>query len=238
LYGFVSQNQKLEVCKGVKVKIDNKNNNHFVDEDEVRDLINRMGYHLEGQQMGEIDLKAIEYRLRENPSVQDAQVYATIDCAIQVEIEERNPIARVYNPNGTGFYIDENGKLMPLSNKFTARVILINGKRSLNYAGITSEDEAFAQDREFVAQLHSLAGYIHRDQFWKSLIAQIYIEDKGEVTLIPKVGKQKILFGKVEDFEDKFGKLKILYEEGFSKTGWNEYTSINLKYDNQVICSK
>ena len=32
--------------------------------------------------------------------------------------------------------------------------------------------------------------------------------------------------------------LKLLYDQGLSRHGWNSYDRINLKYSNQVICKK
>nr|CCF99917.1 cell division protein FtsQ [uncultured Flavobacteriia bacterium] len=238
LYGFVNQNPKLEICKGPEVKIDHKNNNHFVDEEDVRSLISKLGYHLEGQSLAEIDLKLIEKELRENPSVLKAQVYTTVDCALKVDIEERNPIARIYNKNGTGFYLDEDGRLMPLSNKFTARVLVLTGDLNLNYSNLLGAGEEVQGDLAFVNSIYALSSFIHSDPFWRAQIAQVQVTSEKNLFLIPKVGKQQIEFGKASGFKQKFENLRILYVEGFSKTGWNEYSTINLKYENQVICSK
>lgn len=239
LYGFVNENPELDICKGPVVKIDHKNNNHFIDESDVRGLISKLGYHLEGQPLAEIDLKLIERELRNKPSVLNAQVYTTIDCALKVDVEERNPIARIYNKNGTGFYLDEDGRLMPLSNKFTARVLVFSGDLNLNYADlVNSASEGIEDQQAFVNSLYTLSAFIHSDSFWRAQIAQVEVSSDHNLFLIPKVGKQRIEFGKVKGFDQKFKNLRILYEEGFSKTGWNEYSTINLKYENQVICSK
>ena len=83
-----------------------------------------------------------------------------------------------------------------------------------------------------------MAVYIHEDPFWKSQIVQVYVRRNGEFELIPRVGSQIILFGNADRMETKFFKLKTLYREGFSHTGWNQYEIINLKYTSQVICTK
>jgi cell division protein FtsQ len=47
------------------------------------------------------------------------------------------------------------------------------------------------------------------------------------------------VFGDAKDFEEKFEKLKTFYTEGLNKTdGWNKYSTINIKYKNQVVCTK
>jgi cell division protein FtsQ len=43
----------------------------------------------------------------------------------------------------------------------------------------------------------------------------------------------------MEQWEKKLHNLELLYEQGFSAYGgWNGYSTINLKYTNQVICTK
>jgi len=88
-----------------------------------------------------------------------------------------------------------------------------------------------------LCDIYKIAKFIHNDEFWNSQIEQIYIKN-NEYELIPRVGSQIILFGGVEDFNKKFVKLKALYKQGFSQVGWNKYKIINLKYSNQIICTK
>ena len=64
-------------------------------------------------------------------------------------------------------------------------------------------------------------------------IEQIAVNKLLEFELVPKVGNHKIVFGGIENLEGKFEKLMIFYKKGLSKTGWNEYSEINLKYKNQ-----
>jgi cell division protein FtsQ len=86
--------------------------------------------------------------------------------------------------------------------------------------------------------LLEMADLIQSDPFWDSQIVQVYVNGKGEYELIPRVGSHIILLGTGEQIETKFFKLRTLYEEGFSRQGWNQYEIINLKYDKQVICTK
>ena len=83
-----------------------------------------------------------------------------------------------------------------------------------------------------------MATYINENPFWRSQIVQLYVRRNGELELIPRVGSQIIYFGSADRMENKFFKLKTLYQEGFAHTGWNQYEIINLKYTNQVICTK
>ena len=84
-----------------------------------------------------------------------------------------------------------------------------------------------------------MANYIKNDTLLNSLITQAYINKEREIELYPAIGNQKILFGSGTDIADKFEKLKIFYTQGLnSVNGWDRYSTINLKYKNQVVCIK
>jgi cell division protein FtsQ len=47
-----------------------------------------------------------------------------------------------------------------------------------------------------------------------------------------------ILLGPPEEVEIKLRNLRALYQSGLDPKEWNEYKVINLKFKNQVICSR
>jgi cell division protein FtsQ len=52
------------------------------------------------------------------------------------------------------------------------------------------------------------------------------------------VGNHRILLGQIEYYRENLEKLKLFYEKGLNQMGWNQYSIINLKYKNQVVCTK
>ena len=74
-----------------------------------------------------------------------------------------------------------------------------------------------------IYDVYRLVTFITDDKFWNSQIEQIYVNNKYEFELIPRVGSHIIELGRVEDLEEKFENLKILYLRGFNKIGWNQY---------------
>ena len=51
-------------------------------------------------------------------------------------------------------------------------------------------------------------------------------------------GDYKINFGKLTEIELKFKKLKAFYNTTFKNKMIQEYKTIELKYHNQVVCTK
>jgi cell division protein FtsQ len=89
-----------------------------------------------------------------------------------------------------------------------------------------------------LTNLYKLTMYIIHDDFLKAQIDQVFVNNAGEFELVPRVGSHVIIFGKAEDMDAKFRKLVAFYKFGLNKIGWNKYTIINIKYKNQVLCSK
>jgi cell division protein FtsQ len=47
-----------------------------------------------------------------------------------------------------------------------------------------------------------------------------------------------VVFGSIENYEEKFRNLEAFYKKGLPVSGWNLYKEINLKYKNQIVCTK
>jgi cell division protein FtsQ len=194
---------------------------HFVNNEMIHELLKNKNLHPLERASAEIAIKEIEQSISNHAAVKNANVYSDILGKISVDITQRKPIARVVEENDS-YYIDEDGQWMPLSNHYTARTLVISG----NVAVVNSE------------ALFQIAQYIYKDPFWNAQIMQVHIEDNEDLTLIPRVGYHQIVFGEVENFEEKFSNLKLFYEKGISYKGWNNYSSINLKFKNQIVCTK
>lgn len=230
LAGFASSRQNEKICEKVTINIDNDYNNYFIGDKEVRDLLTREGdRNLEGLPNQNIDLKNLEKRIETHKFVKDAQVYRGLDGNIHVSVKQTRPIARIIRSD-QDVYIDAEGNILPLSDRYTARVIPI-----MKPALLKSSDKGFFQDSVGQSYL-SLLQFIENDQFWKAQLAQMRIDGKGKVSFLPQVGEHTIEFGKPVNVEKKFKKLMIFYKKVLPVVGWDKYKRVNVEYENQIIC--
>ena len=83
---------------------------------------------------------------------------------------------------------------------------------------------------------------VEDDDFWRSEVVQITAKTTPsgalEVELTPRSGRFAVLFGRLEDVERKFDKLLRFYRSGLSTIGWSEYRTIDIRYNDQVVCKK
>lgn len=206
-------------CKGLQVSIRDTVTSAFVDETDVLRAIKRGYGDILGQNITGIDKDSIEHLLVRNSVIKSAQVYYSLDGYFHVDIRQRKPVLRVMT--GGGYYVDEEGKIMPLSHKYTARVVVATGEISKKFA---SEG------------LYPFVMMLRDDDLWDALIEQIIVVHGNEVILIPKVGNFRIVLGDLTDAEKKMEKLRIFMRDGIVKKGWNLYKEVNLKFDKQVVC--
>jgi len=241
--GFVVGKQKKTHCTSINVILKDSLKYHFVEKDELVQIIDSEGGTVLGRALDEINVSELEKMIVNLPYVKAAEVFKSINGELNIEIVQRNPIIRIINENNLGFYIDNEGELMPLSKKISLRLPVANGyikfmpdfNTSVN---IFSKEYKNDEDAKVLRELSVLANFINANKFWEAQIQQIYFNKDKEFELVPLVGTQIILLGKIDNYKDKFRNLEATYKKGFLYKGWNRYRKINLKYHNQVICEK
>ena len=167
----------------------------------------------------QVVLKEMESRLLANAMIRDAQVFVTVDGVLGAKIEQRTPLARVAAQ--THYYIDADGKKMPLSNVYTARVPLVTGKVENMYSELTV-----------------LLKKINKDSFMKSSVIGIHVANKNNIELQLRNNDFKVLFGADNDPEKKFMNLKAFYQKAKRDTLLSAYKAVDLRYGSQVVATK
>lgn len=183
---------------------------------------------LGGRPIATIDVARLERVLQRDPFLKTAEVHLSAQNVLEIEVTQREPVLRIMDDNALNYYLDEQGIRMPTSPRHTARVVVATGE-------LPPFDPDFLKEKDnSLNQTFLLAEFIRKDDFWRALIEQIHVQN-GNFTLIPKVGRQKILFGKYAQVEDKFKRLRAFYEQGMEVAGWRRYKEIDIRFGGQVI---
>ena len=231
--------------ENLSINIRTDKGNFFVTNEEVKEAVKNMGYATGDAVLRNINIKSLEDFFDKYPYIAKSQVFSTIKGDLIVEIKQRNPVLRIFEQYEGSYYLDEEGYLMPVSEEFTANVPVATGyikaPYNLHYGVDYSDPEQVDFDRKSDQMLHDLfvlTTTLRENELWEAQVNQVYVAKNGDFELVPRVGNHTILVGSVNNLNDKLRKLKIFYFDGLSKTGWNEYKEINLKFDNQVVCTK
>ena len=222
-------------CKDIEIKIsgiENADGPKFVDDDDILNIIQQFtGGNPKGKAIGSFDLKKIETQLEKSKWVKNAELFFDNNDILKVSLQEREPVARVFTTGNNSFYIDTALAMLPLSDKFSARLPVFTGFPSDNIV-LSAADSSLLNEVKII----SLA--IQKDSFRMAMIDQVDITPQRNFEMIPKIGNQLIVFGDATAVEDKFNKLELFYKEVMVKTGWNKYSVINVQYKNQVVAKR
>jgi cell division protein FtsQ len=217
-------------CKDVEIIIKGVQNNFFIDKSDVTNMLEKMNLGtLKGTPIAAFNLAEMETFLKKNEWIKNAELYFDNNDELRINIMEREPIARVFNSEGGSFYIDSLLTVLPLSDKFSARLPV--------FTNFSLERNSRA-GKNLLAEIKKVSVYISQSPFWMAQIEQVDITPEGSFEMIPKIGNQVIIFGSAENYEEKFSNLFIFYESVQSKIGWSKYSVLNVSYKDQVIAVK
>ncbi|HLO91954.1 MAG TPA: hypothetical protein VK172_12390 [Lentimicrobium sp.] len=239
LFVFANQKQHDVICPSFEINIVYNNAPQLIDKTTVRNLITEHGIKIKGKSVASIPATRIQKLINRNPYVKKATVSVAVNGVVKATILQRNPLVRVIDMNNNQCLIDHDGAVMPINPYFPVRLVVANGNiESTRLLSALSGQKLSRKLPEDLNNIYIIAGKLEKDTLTSALIEQIYINDKKEIELIPKIGDQSIIVGDTLLLNDKLRNLKIFYSEGMKNLAWNNYKEINLKYKNQVVCSK
>ncbi len=220
LYGFTASKNGIKKVEKTVVEFEAGDNN-FLTHSMVDKLLIQNKKFVKNQPKRVVDLHLLETKVSENPYVEKAAVFLTINGVLKTLIKQRTPIARIVNKNAA-YYVDKFGVKIPLSVNFSARVPLVSG---------------IENDRD-VSELISLVKAIGNNDFLNKEIIAIQKNRLNEYVFTVRSGDYQIFFGTLDNIDAKFKKLIAFYNKALIDKTIKNYKTINVKYHNQVVCTK
>jgi cell division protein FtsQ len=216
----------------------------FLTEGELYQRIKKQNLLPESNQISALQIEKIEKFIENMSEILDVKVYVNIGGTWNIDVKIRKPIARIFNTKGESFYLDELGYKIQPSYLYTARVVVVTGE-----INDERDDKCVSEiinnphliNNYQIDDIYRISYYVCKNPFLLAMIGQIHRKKNGDFVLIPRVGDHKIIFGSAysnSEVRTKFRKLADFYSDGLPYEGWSAYDCINLKFDNQVVCSK
>jgi len=226
------QKKDAKKCTGVDINIRGVSNNFFVDKNDILNtIISITEGKPVGKSVGSFSLGEIEAILQKNTWVKNAQLFFDNNERLQVNVLEREPVARVFTTSGATFYLDSSVAMLPLSDKFSARLPVFT-----NFP--TDKKVLLKADSNLLRDILTISMAIQQDSFDMAMIDQVDITRQRTFEMIPKFGNTIIVFGDAKSTTEKLSKLRMFYKEVVVKAGWNKYSEINVQYKNQVVAKR
>lgn len=220
LYGFTKERSGRKKIKEIEVEFE-AGSNPFLTHEAVNKLLIQSQVTVKNQSKRIIDLHGLEKQVLANPYVKEATVSITLEGLLKTQITQKEPVARIISGKEV-YYVDNKGAKIPLSENFSARVPLIKG--------VDLEED--------VQEITELVSLIINDDFLNKEIVSIQKMKNNEYIFNVRSGDYTINFGTFSDVNTKKKKLKAFYNKALKDKTINKYKVINVKYHNQVVCTK
>lgn len=213
--------QAGQVCEKVTIEIDAPAEKQLITQRLVNDKISEWySGGLLGTTQANLSLPILEKQLERMPAVRNAEVSFDLRGELKLQIEQRIPVVRIMSSVDGQYYISKDFTKIPTLGTDVARVPIANGRLT----------------NAMIKKVYTLSTYVQENAFMEALTEQIFVENNGDLVIVPKIKNQRIIIGNTEHVEEKFSKLIQFYSDGLNYIGWDKYTTINLKYKNQIVC--
>lgn len=219
---FNRPDESSDVCSEVNIQVADGSVKGFLDQEEIKTLLQRARCYPVGDPMSRVDVRHIEEQLQKNPFVKEVQCYKTQTGHVNIAIEQRLPVIRVKADNGDDYYVDEHGNIMP-NTHFASNLVIATGAIQQKYAKKVLRD---------------IGCYLLNNPLWGCQVEQLHVLADGTIEMVPRVGDHIVYLGSPANLERKLSRLEKFYKYGLSKAGWNKYSHISVEFDNQIICKK
>jgi cell division protein FtsQ len=239
--GFVSGKREAMLCNKVDIVISDSSSKRFLEKHDITDLLIRNNLLSLGTNIASVNTSMVEEVMLGNSLIKQCNVYTTIDGALNIDLWQREPVVRIIDNKGKSYYLDLEGSVIAMSKRFTPHLLVVNGNIKTPFNPQQIENiyhKKYNKSATTLRQIHRMALFIRGHDFWNAQVVQMYVDEKKEFEIVPRIGPHLIQLGPSENFEAKLEKLKVFYKEGLNKVGWNQYLKINLKYKDQIVCSK
>lgn len=228
--GFVEKQRQGKSLQGTEVHIEGVSGLYFVDKEEIEELVHTAFPELKiGLKVDLVPLMQVEQVLKEHPFIKDADAVLGQKGILQLRVQQHQPIARIVSSTRSHRYITREGDIIPTSQSYTSRVLLLRGRGAeelLRIKKLSAEDP----------ELFALIEKIRQSEFWNAQITEVELRSKTDIRLHQLVGKQEFLIGDASELTEKFERIQIFYDKVLPLKGWDAYKKVTVKYKDQLIC--
>jgi len=215
-------------CSKVEVVAHTQNESVILQQADVEKILAKAGIETVGTRIKEVDLSAITALLKANPYVKDLNFVHFAGSRLVIDFNLRTILLHVFSADGDQYFVDDEGNLVPYTSKMKDYLTIANGNLHQHY----KKGEKVGKELTPVVELAKL---LEADDFCKAQFRQIYRRQNGELEMVSTIGNQVVLFGKMDNAEEKLDNLKKVYQQGLPRKGYDTYAYLDARFKNRII---
>ncbi|MBQ0113201.1 MAG: hypothetical protein KBT03_08750 [Bacteroidales bacterium] len=204
---------------------------HIISLPEIQQSLAKRFGDLTQKKRREISTEDIRVYLESKNFVSKADIAVTMLGKLNIVIYESEPIVRVYPKTGDDFYLDKDFHVLKVVENHPSHTMIATG----DFPRV--ENLKVDSLKNILKSLYDLSTIIRNDSILKYQIDQIDYHDTTFI-LIPKIGDYSIILGSKNNWEDELLRLHHLYKSSFIHSDWQQYSKIDLRFSEQVVCTR
>ncbi len=126
LFVFVAVKGGKTKVSSTTINIYRDTDKGFLNADSVSSELKKI-QNIDSAELMNLKIPSLEDMLVRNPYVDELDIFTGIKGEIMVNVKEKKPLIRIFNKKSKGYYITGEGDILPLSNNYSARVLVVNG---------------------------------------------------------------------------------------------------------------
>lgn len=210
-------------CESLNIIITDSTSNCFVSKADITKYLDKEYGKYKDLPLDSLNLDKIEQLLEGKSAINTAEAFTTKDGRLNIMVSQRRPAVRFQGINN-GYYADAEGRTFPLQKSYASYVPVVDG----NIPQMT--------DTVKVIRTTAMVNYLENSPIWKGKFVQIRIDDKGDIILVPREGKERFIIGQPFNIEEKAKKMEMFYTHIVPAKGSGYYKTIDLRFDGQIVC--
>ncbi len=242
LWAFSISKHNAQPVPEVRVNIQRGQNiDELITKQEVDSIVHSHFGLLQGTPMNQIDVSAVQVAVNRHPAIQSCNVYLGVDGVLNIDIQQRAPMFRVMNSDGSGFYVDTLGQSFNLLDRAVAYVPIFSVEGvmgAVQYPATPAYYDENTLGLTYLDELIVFGNHMRKNPELKDWAEHVHLTAMGTLEVIPRIGRHVIEYGSIYNLEMKTKMLFQFYRSQVYITDLEKYSRINLNFENQVICEK
>ena len=190
------------------------------------------------KKIGTVDMVKIQKSLDANPWIESNATHIGLDGNLNVSFKEYEPQLRVFGKNGRSAYVTDEGVVVPSCTNYTPYVLVASGNLDLPVDTATyTLCDTLDRDHNIINALYWYK-VIKANPFMGNCVGQLYCDSKNEFELTVKGLDARVIVGDTCLAADKLYRLETFMKKRINRMETQNMKTINLKYKNQIVCTK
>ncbi len=246
VFAFMLDNKvnKGALCTHIDIRVSDSATTKLVTDSTLISMLDSAGLNPIGVALDSLTIRSLEALISTSSYVERAEVYMVRGGTTVIEVEQVRPALRVNMESGYDFYLSDDIVILRPTKLSAKEVMVVNGNYDFGFAqeyfgNISQKNNP--KEHGKLKKLLNFVSFIENDEFLASLVAQIWLDKRGEVTLIPRLSDQKIVYGALfsddigENYRQRLAKLRKFYTKSFKSGWWQSAHTIDIRFNGQVI---